>query len=51
MFENANKEKESDSSVELDEEIKKKNLTGKQHMIEFIGIKPKVNTNRPLTKE
>ena len=48
MFEKAGSDC-SDSSDELDEEIMKKNLRGKHH-IDFIGIKPKIDTNRPLTK-
>ena len=50
MFAKANKSDASDSSEELEAEIAKKNLTNK-YQIEFIGIKSKVDTNRPLTKE
>ena len=48
MFEKAGSDC-SESSDELDEEIMKNNLRGKHH-IDFIGIKPKIDTNRPLTK-
>ena len=48
MFDNANKSNKSNSSEELEAEIAKKNLTNK-YQIEFIGIKPKVDSNRPLT--
>ena len=48
MFDNANKSNKSNSSEELEVEIAKKKLTNK-YQIEFIGIKPKVDTNRPLS--
>ena len=46
MFDDARLSNKSDSSAELNEEIRKKGIANK-HQIEFMGVKPRVDTNRP----
>ena len=48
MFDNARLSNKSDSSEELNKEIAKKGK-GNKHQIEFMGVKPRVDTNRPLS--
>ena len=48
MFDNARLSNKTDSSEELDAELRKKGAANK-HQIEFMGVKPRVDTNRPLS--
>ena len=47
MFDNARLSNKTDSSEELDAELRKKGSA--KHQIEFMGVKPRVDTNRPLS--